>query len=278
MSKINKRKEAEERLACPLGAMDDSLNGSSVWWDEEGGYSVPLCDDISLVPISLPVSSSSEASRSSQFPGLQPQWVAPAAEDSSNRTANSASKSHSLAEKRRRDRINGQLASLRKLIPKSDKMDKAALLGCVIDEVKGLKRKASEISKCSLVPTEIDEVNIDLEVPESLGLDMADRGSSCGSVFIRASVCCDDRPELFGELVKVLRSMRLTTVRADMASVGGRIISILVLCSEEGKEGFCVGTLKQSLRVVLSRIAASASVAISCRSIRSRRQRFFLPC
>ncbi|XLT09097.1 hypothetical protein HN51_054890 [Arachis hypogaea] len=33
----------------------------------------------------------------------------------------SASKSHSQAEKRRRDRINAQLTSLRKLIPKSDK-------------------------------------------------------------------------------------------------------------------------------------------------------------
>lgn len=36
--------------------------------------------------------------------------------------AAAASKSHSLAEKRRRDRINTQLATLRKLIPKSDKV------------------------------------------------------------------------------------------------------------------------------------------------------------
>lgn len=147
-------------------------------------------------------------------------------------------------------------------------MDKAALLGSVIDQVKDLKRKASEISKNSLVPTETDEVNIDLEVPQS----------SSSSVFIRASVCCDDRPELFGELVRVLRGMKLTTVRADMASVGGRIRSILVLCSEDGEGGFCVSSLKQSLRVVLSRITASASVASNCRSIRSKRQRFFLPC
>ena len=36
--------------------------------------------------------------------------------------ATTVSKSHSQAEKRRRDRINAQLASLRKLIPKSDKV------------------------------------------------------------------------------------------------------------------------------------------------------------
>lgn len=132
MPKINKdrkNKEAqEEGLVCPLGAMDTGLNGSSVWWDEEADYWVPQKgESSSMVPISLPVSSSSDASRSSQFPGVRSSWVGPVTEDSSNRTASSASKSHSLAEKRRRDRINAQLASLRKLIPKSDKVSKVCL-------------------------------------------------------------------------------------------------------------------------------------------------------
>lgn len=39
-----------------------------------------------------------------------------------DRSTASASKSHSQAEKRRRDRINAHLATLRKLIPKSDKV------------------------------------------------------------------------------------------------------------------------------------------------------------
>ncbi|XP_015961678.1 transcription factor bHLH51-like, partial [Arachis duranensis] len=72
----------------------------------------------------------------------------------------SASKSHSQAEKRRRDRINAQLATLRKLIPKSDKMDKAALLGSVVDHVKDLKRKAMDVSKSITIPSETDEVTI----------------------------------------------------------------------------------------------------------------------
>ncbi|OWM69939.1 transcription factor bHLH51 [Punica granatum] len=267
--------------------MDSRLMSSSAWWAEGADRWVPHSDDVlpdgescSVVPASLPMSSSSDASKLSRFPGVQSSWAAPVdgfAEDSGTRTPSSASKSHSLAEKRRRDRINAQLTSLRKLIPKSDKMDKAALLGRVIDQVKDLKRKASEISKTSLVPTETDEVNIDLEVPESASSDNIG-GNSSSSVFIRASVCCDDRPELFGELVRVLRGMRLTMVKADMTSVGGRIRSILVLCSKDGEEGFCVSSLKQSLRTVLSRIASSASMASSYRSIRSKRQRFFLPC
>lgn len=39
-----------------------------------------------------------------------------------NTPSAASNKSHSLAEKRRRDRINAQLASLRKVIPKSDKV------------------------------------------------------------------------------------------------------------------------------------------------------------
>ena len=44
-----------------------------------------------------------------------------------NKEDGSASKRHSQAEKRRRDRINAQLATLRKLIPKSDKVNYLSL-------------------------------------------------------------------------------------------------------------------------------------------------------
>lgn len=145
-------------------------------------------------------------------------------------------------------------------------MDKAALLGSVIEQVKELKRKASKISQTVVVPTETDEVSIDMDVHHA-------PSKSC--IFIRASLCCDDRPELYAELVRVLKGLKLTTVRADITSVGGRTRSILVLCSNDNEaEGFSATNLQNSLKVVLSRIA-SASMAAGCRSIRSKRQRFF---
>nr|GME12653.1 transcription factor bHLH51 [Ipomoea batatas] len=49
-------------------------------------------------------------------------WPAQPFEEAGDDRALSASKSHSEAEKRRRDRINAQLATLRKLIPKSEKV------------------------------------------------------------------------------------------------------------------------------------------------------------
>ncbi|XVF40770.1 hypothetical protein PTKIN_Ptkin01aG0142200 [Pterospermum kingtungense] len=199
-----------------------------------------------------------------------PSWGIPI-EGVAEGRATAFSKSHSQAEKRRRDRINAQLAALRKLIPKSDKMDKAALLGSAIEHVKDLKRKATEISRAFSIPTEIDEVTVDCDLPE----DISPRKSK-DKIFIRASVCCDDRPEVFSELIRVLKGLRLTTVKADISSVGGRMKSNLVLCNDNSDEkGVSPTTLKQSLNVVLSRIASS-SAASNCR-IRSKRQRLLLP-
>lgn len=189
--------------------------------------------------------------------------------------AATASKSHSQAEKRRRDRINTQLANLRKLIPKSDKTDKAALLGSVIDQVKDLKRKAMDVSRVITVPTEIDEVSIDYNhvVEDETNTNKVNKFKD--NIIIKASVCCDDRPELFSELIQVLKGLRLTTVKADIASVGGRIKSILVLCSKDSEENVCINTLKQSLKSAVTKIASSSMVS-NCPT-RSKRQRFFLP-
>ncbi|MED6137994.1 hypothetical protein PIB30_070161 [Stylosanthes scabra] len=196
-------------------------------------------------------------------------WPAPVEMVAGDRAV-MASKSHSQAEKRRRDRINAQLTSLRKLIPKSDKMDKAALLGSVIERVKDLKRNAMEVSKSTALPTETDEITIEYDLnarDESLKLK--------DNVVIKASVCCEDRPELFSELIHVLKGLRLTAVKAEIASVGGRIKGTLLLCSKDSEKGVCLTTLKHSLKSVVTKMASS-SVATNCPT-RSKRQRFFLP-
>ncbi|CAL9008230.1 unnamed protein product [Prunus brigantina] len=239
--------------------------------------SAALSNESSSFPLPWPPRASS--STQFQFCGFPNSWSAAAEGADEEDRAATASKSHSQAEKRRRDRINAQLATLRKLIPKSDKMDKAALLGSVIDHVKDLKRKAMEVSKAFMVPTEMDEITIDSDPAQAAANSSSNNinmNKSRCSIVIRASVCCDDRPELFSELIQVLKGLKLTAVRADMASVGGRIKSVLVLCKDgEEDEALCISTLKQSLKLVLSKICAS-SMAPNCR-IRSKRQRFFLP-
>lgn len=244
-----------------------SSSGSS-WWPVQGTNSngpSPYSVQTPVLPHHI------SESCSVQFCEFPHSWPA---EDK----AATASKSHSQAEKRRRDRINAQLATLRKLIPKSDKMDKAALLGSVIEHVKDLKRKAMDIGTSFTVPTEIDEVSIDQdESPSSINNKANYKVKGNNNIVIKASVCCEDRPELFSELIKVLKGLRLTAVKADIASVGGRIKSILVLCSKDSDESVCVATLKQSLKSAVTKIAASSSSMSAACPARSKRQRFFLP-
>ncbi|MCL7021648.1 hypothetical protein MKW94_018135 [Papaver nudicaule] len=57
-----------------------------------------------------------------------------------------ACKSHSEAERRRRERINGHLATLRTLLPNTIKTDKASLLAEVVQHVKELKKIANDIT------------------------------------------------------------------------------------------------------------------------------------
>jgi len=73
----------------------------------------------------------------------------------------------------------------------------------------------------------MDEVTIDSTMVED---------HSRNNIEIKVSVSCDDRPELFTELIQVIKGLRLTTIRADMASVGGRIKSILVLGNKDGEK------------------------------------------
>ncbi|MBA0666152.1 hypothetical protein Goklo_002600 [Gossypium klotzschianum] len=166
-------------------------------------------------------------------------WTIPV-EEIAEDTATTVYTSHSQAEKRRRDRINAQLSALRELVPMSHKMDQAALLKSAVEQVKDLKRKAAEISKAFNIPTEMDEV--DWDRPQ----DINPNGSR----------------------------------QADISSVGGRMKCNFILCynsideEEEGGEGVSPTTLKQSLDVVLSRIASSSDVS-DCR-IRSKRQRGYV--
>ena len=121
-------------------------------------------------------------------------------------------------------------------------MDNAALLGSVIDHVKDLKRKAMDVSRVITVPSEIDEVSIDYNhvIEDETSTNKVDKFKK--NIIIKASVCCDDRPELFSELIQVLKGLRLTTVKANIASVGGRIKSILVLCSKDNEENVFINT------------------------------------
>nr|WAK86054.1 transcription factor bHLH8 [Nothapodytes nimmoniana] len=165
-----------------------------------------------------------------------------------------ALRNHSEAERRRRERINCHLATLRSLIPGTDKMDKAALLAEVISGLKELRRNAAEATKGILVPMDIDEVRVEEHADGTDG--------SCYS--IRASLCCDYKHEILSDLRQALEALNLNTVSTEIATLGSRMLNVFVITgSKEGNikdtEGtqVLVSTVCQALRSVLDRFYAS---------------------
>lgn len=165
-----------------------------------------------------------------------------------------ASKSHSEAERRRRERINSHLATLRTLLPSTTKTDKASLLAEVIDHVKDLKRRASEIAKGNPVPTDVDELRV----------EEADRDgdNSEGRLVIKASLCCDDRPDLLADLNRTLHSLRLRAVKAEISTLGGRMKNVFIMTSTEGvpekdQDSPSVNCVQEALRAVMERAASN---------------------
>ncbi|CAK9158057.1 unnamed protein product [Ilex paraguariensis] len=177
-----------------------------------------------------------------------------------------ANKSHSEAEKRRRRRINGHLATLRTLVPKATKVrttivktsDKASLLAEVVRCVRELKKTTAELS---LFDTDLESHNPSTNIArdnafpsETDELKLFHYDGDTGTV--KASLCCDDRPELISELTRALSSVQATVVRAEMATVGGRMRIVLwVRVPLAGDEG--LGALRRALKVVVEKAALS---------------------
>ncbi|MQL71476.1 hypothetical protein Taro_003801 [Colocasia esculenta] len=161
----------------------------------------------------------------SPFAGLGSEFGKMSAQEIMDAKALAASKSHSEAERRRRERINAHLAKLRSLLPSTTKTDKASLLAEVIQHVKELKRQTSEIAEESPVPSESDELTVDSATDED------------GRFVVRASLCCDDRTDLLPDLIKALKSLKLRALKAEITTLAGRVRNVLVITGEEEEDG-----------------------------------------
>ncbi|KAJ0983895.1 hypothetical protein J5N97_002251 [Dioscorea zingiberensis] len=170
---------------------------------------------------------------------------------SSERSA-SALRVHSQAEKLRRERINAHLSTLRRMLfPDAHKMDKASLLGKVVEQVKELKRKTMDIDKSYAIPSATNEVIVESKCDDEVISDNK-------VFFIKASVCCDDRPDLFASMINAFQVLNVRTVRADMMSLGGRVHIVFILCNKEGQEStVCLSSLMESIRQALTRVVSS---------------------
>ncbi|KAL8472218.1 hypothetical protein ACS0TY_029439 [Phlomoides rotata] len=153
-----------------------------------------------------------------------------------------ASTSHKEAERRRRKRINAHIATLKSILPNTIKTDKASLLGEAVRRVKELKKTTAELEEASkklMFPTETDELKL----------------SQCdNSGLIKATISCDDRPEIIVDMIQALKSAEAKVVRAEMSTVGGRTKSVLwvkLMSANESDVG--LGRLRRALKAVMDK-------------------------
>nr|QDH08946.1 transcription factor bHLH30-like isoform X1 [Cymbidium sinense] len=180
-----------------------------------------------------------------------------------------ALKSHSEAERRRRERINGHLTTLRRMTPCTDKLDKAGLLAEVINHIKNLKSDAVEISKFCTIPSDTNELKVEIDGD----------GASNNSFSIKASFCCDDRPELLADLKHTLESLHLKTISAEISSLGGRVKFVFLMTGEGVNNDFerhlFTTSIHQALKSVLDRASSTDFLPNACFPGKRRRISLF---
>ncbi|KAJ6813899.1 putative transcription factor bHLH30 [Iris pallida] len=205
-------------------------------------------------------SSSQSRSSSSPFGSLPAEMTAREVTDAK---ALAASRSHSEAERRRRERINAHMAMLRSLLPSRTKTDKASLLAEVIQHVKELKRQTSSMAAVedhSPLPTETNE----------LTLATANRDHH-GRFVVKLSLCCDDRSDLIPDLARALESLRLRTLKAEFTTLGGRARNVLVVAGEEEDDdteqhqSSLMSSIRDAIRGVMERSTATSTADASSR-------------
>ncbi|CAI9773234.1 unnamed protein product [Fraxinus pennsylvanica] len=157
-----------------------------------------------------------------------------------------ALKSHSEAERRRRERINAHLATLRGLVPGEEKMDKATLLAEVINQVKQLKKTTKQASEDLHIPTDSDEVKVEL----------LDEDAEGGSYSFRAYICCHYRPDLLSDTRLCLNVLPVALANIEISTLEGRVKIMFLLTARRDKMND--STEAQEL------IASSIHEALSC--------------
>uniref|UniRef100_A0A7N0U1N3 BHLH domain-containing protein n=1 Tax=Kalanchoe fedtschenkoi TaxID=63787 RepID=A0A7N0U1N3_KALFE len=161
-----------------------------------------------------------------------------------------ASRNHSEAERKRRERINSHLTKLRSLLPNTTKTDKASLLAEVIQCAKHLKQQTSALSELHTVPTEADDLTFETCATRD------------GQLLIKASLCCEDRSDVLQDLISTFQALNLKIVKADMTTFGGRMKYVVFIVGdsdqtcgqiEDAADQPFVVTIQEAFRDVMGR-------------------------
>ena len=139
------------------------------------------------------------------------------------------------------------------------------MLAEVISHVKKLKSNATEISKGLSIPSDADEVRVEVDAD----------GANAGIFSIKASLSCEDRPDLLADLRQTLQSLQLKTVRAEICTLGGRIKNVFAMTCEgnptDMEHRVFTTNVQQALKSVLDRATSTEYVPRAAFASKRRR-------
>nr|GMC46952.1 transcription factor bhlh106 [Ipomoea batatas] len=111
------------------------------------------------------------------------------------------------------------------------------------------------------IPSESDEI--------TLLISSDDECSGDGRLVIKASLCCEDRLDLIPDLIHTLKSLRLSPLRAEMVTLGGRIRNVFILAGDL-KDHACADESILFLRNALKSVVERSACGTGERSKRRR--------
>ena len=118
-----------------------------------------------------------------------------------------------------------------------------------------LKRQTSELHQHEnlMIPSENDEFTVYIHNSNNNECDNNNKNNNENNL-LKASLCCEDRPDLFSDINGVLNSLNLKTVRAEISSLGGRIQSVFMVSSDNGScNDQCALFLRDALKGIVNR-------------------------
>jgi hypothetical protein len=145
-------------------------------------------------------------------------------------------------------------------------MDKAALLAEVITHVKKLKASAARIRAHCAVPSDADDVAVELVVPDAPAPPSPSPSHhGAGGFLVKATLSCDDGADVFADVKTALRPLRLRVVGSEVTTLGGRVrFTFLVSpppCGALGVAGDAAG-VAESVRHALQSVLDKATSAL----------------
>lgn len=166
----------------------------------------------------------------------------------SDKKTMAALKSHSEAERRRRERINAHFTGLRALVPNNEKMDKATLLAEVVSQVKQLKTTATQACEGFHIPMDSDEVKL-----ETLENNVSD-----GSFLLRASLCCEYWSDLLSDVRKAIKNLPVRLLKSEISTLGSRVKIVFLITTNETNAG---NDVLVALSSIVDKVSASTEYA-----------------